>query len=199
MANERKATPSTRTDAVAISATDPREHQADVSSGSRPSTAVRASTLTDGTPPDGAALTPLPGSVHTMRTPAPATLEAEIGYTGAAHYVRMYWDGQNEAHHDDGRVTGAIPWHIYTRFLQQPTIMPELAGFNIAGGRGVLPRHQLVLDRTTRRLFVMPSDQAQSLVAEQWTRQRKRFTWPGHRTAPPDPHAVDHSATHTRA
>lgn len=96
-----------------------------------------------------------------LDAPVPPTLEAAIGYDGAARWVGFYWQpAGDEVCWDDGRasLTGAN-WGAYLAYTQHRAVWPHLALYDF-GSSDEPARHWLVLDREARQLYAAPWDVA---------------------------------------
>lgn len=94
---------------------------------------------------------------------APRNWELAVGYDGTARFVAFYWDPiGDEAVWDDGLASSDGNWHIYLDVVDALPLTDEQHA--LLGSSDNPASHRLVLDRETRKLYLLPKQTASTLL-----------------------------------
>ncbi|NES95785.1 MAG: hypothetical protein F6K32_11235 [Desertifilum sp. SIO1I2] len=102
-------------------------------------------------------------SIHRLELSAPPQFEKSLGYSGNRRWVSWHWEPDVEqlVYQDDKQIGSAsnAAWQV---FLGHSQMQPQLAEYQLDRR----DRHWLLLDRTTRNLYVGEGSIIQSLLEQ---------------------------------
>ncbi|MDI9639309.1 hypothetical protein QM565_26745 [Geitlerinema splendidum] len=102
-------------------------------------------------------------SIHRLELSAPPQFEKSLGYSGNRRWVSWHWEPDVEqlVYQDDKQIGSAsnAAWQV---FLGHSQMQPQLAEYQLDRR----DRHWLLLDRTTRNLYVGEGSIVQSLLEQ---------------------------------
>lgn len=94
---------------------------------------------------------------------APPRLEKSLGYSGSSRWVAWHWEPEiDQLMYQDGKQVGTASTTAWQVFLGHNQTQPQLAEYQLDR----VDRHWLLLDRTTRNLYVGEGKSIQNLLEQ---------------------------------